>query len=168
MNDVEKGALVLRKEEDFVREEAAIVHVLDDMTGGLEAQKMEGDVVGLALPRVIPEGRMAKDLVLAEKTPSSSAMKPVTDKSLPTGKKVKLVLDPEDVKKYGKRKAKKIAEGNLVMEDGQAYDRSILKAMYTTVCLKWWKAVILSACGCRFGLLFCLSVWRFVDVLRMH
>ncbi|CAD6567059.1 MAG: hypothetical protein TREMPRED_003289 [Tremellales sp. Tagirdzhanova-0007] len=150
--DVEKGELSLRKEdlrkeEDAIREEVAIVNILDDMTGGLEAQNMEGDMGGLSLPRVIPEGRMARDLVLAEKTPSSAAVKPVTDRPSLIGKKAKAELDPEDVKKYGKRKAKKIAEGNLVMENGQAYDMSILKAMYATVRLKWWKAVILSACG---------------------
>ena len=174
--DVEKGELSLRKEdlrkeEDAIREEVAIVNILDDMTGGLEAQNMEGDMGGLSLPRVIPEGRMARDLVLAEKTPSSAAVKPVTDRPSLIGKKAKAELDPEDVKKYGKRKAKKIAEGNLVMENGQAYDMSILKAMYATVRLKWWKAVILSACGCEFVLVihFCTSgaSQQVADLLRL-
>ncbi|WVQ83340.1 hypothetical protein IAT38_005479 [Cryptococcus sp. DSM 104549] len=39
------------------------------------------------------------------------------------------------VKAFGKREAKKIEKGELVVEDGKLYDRSLLKAMY----LCWWK-----------------------------
>ncbi len=54
--------------------------------------------------------------------------------------------DPEDVKRYGKKKAKKIAAGKLVVEDGKTYDMSLLKAMYSTVWVEWWFSVLLN-CG---------------------
>jgi hypothetical protein len=53
----------------------------------------------------------------------------------------------DNVAKYGKRRAKKIANGNLVMVHGKAYDMSLLWAMYATVWWKWWMAVILKGLG---------------------
>jgi hypothetical protein len=44
----------------------------------------------------------------------------------------KVELDASDVKRYGKRKAGKIAKGQLAYEDGIAYDMSLAKAIYLT------------------------------------
>ncbi|ORY22828.1 ABC transporter type 1, transmembrane domain-containing protein [Naematelia encephala] len=54
--------------------------------------------------------------------------------------------DP-NVKEYGKKKAEKIAKGELVIEDGKTYDMSLLKAIYMTFQWKWWIAVLCMACG---------------------
>ena len=146
-HDVEKAGLPLAKEEqrgaDAAAEEEAIVNVIDDLAGGLGAVKLEGDAEGTTLDRPVPEGQTAKDLSMAEKKPEASGK----GGKKSDGKEV-VELDPEDVKRYGKRKAKKIAEGDLVMEDGKAYDMSVIRAMYSTVWLRWWMAIIFYACGC--------------------
>lgn len=47
----------------------------------------------------------------------------------------------------GRRKAKRIKNGDLVEEDGVVYDQSLLKAMYNTVWKRWWLGVILKGLG---------------------
>lgn len=55
---------------------------------------------------------------------------------------------PADLaKQYGKSKAKKIAAGTLVVEDGKIYDMSLLKAMFATVWFQWSFAILLNACA---------------------
>ncbi|ODO10352.1 hypothetical protein I350_00947 [Cryptococcus amylolentus CBS 6273] len=51
------------------------------------------------------------------------------------------------VKKYGKKKAKRIEDGELAVEDGKENDMSLIKAMYATVWWAWWKAVIMKGCA---------------------
>ncbi|WVQ72551.1 hypothetical protein IAR50_002108 [Cryptococcus sp. DSM 104548] len=51
------------------------------------------------------------------------------------------------LKKYGKKKAKKMEDGELVVEDGKEYDMSLIKAMYATVWWPWWKAIIAKGCA---------------------
>ena len=65
----------------------------------------------------------------------------------PLPKNRKAPLDPEYVKAFGKSKAKKIAAGELVVEDGRTYDMSLLKAMFSTVWFEWCFSVILNACA---------------------
>jgi len=153
---VEKNGL--RSEYPAAREEAAIVDVVDDLTGALGEIKLKGDGEGQILPRPIPPGVTGKDLVSAEKppsplvkTPSIKSIKPGEGwgKAFGFGKKG-VELDKENVRLYGKKKARKIAEGNLVMEDGKGYDMSLVWAMYESTWIMWWKAVILSACGGEF------------------
>ena len=64
-----------------------------------------------------------------------------------TTKDKKGELNPDDVKRFGKAKAKKIAAGKLVVEDGKTYDMSLLKAMYSTVWFEWWLSVFLNCCA---------------------
>ncbi len=176
--DLEKAELGLSKrskttveiedegEGDVIREEAAEVDVVDDVTGALGEVKLEDDGEGVTLPRPIPAGEVSKDLIAAEKihmlTLSSGEKEQGKDKAKSSmtakaGKKPAIELDPEMVKLHGKRKATKIANGKLVIEDGKGYDMSLVKAMYYTVAWRWWKAVILSACGCEWcGPLFSL------------
>jgi hypothetical protein len=59
-------------------------------------------------------------------------------------------VDEANVAKYGKRRAKKIANGDLIMENGKAYDMSLLWAMYATVWWRWWMAVSLKGLGGTF------------------
>ncbi|WVF68119.1 hypothetical protein IAT40_002882 [Kwoniella sp. CBS 6097] len=51
------------------------------------------------------------------------------------------------ISKHGKSKAKRIEAGELAIEDGREYDMSLIRAMYSTVWWKWWKAVICKACA---------------------
>ena len=51
------------------------------------------------------------------------------------------------VKLYGKRKAKKIIDDRIAVEDGKLFDMSIWKAMYKTISLEWWLAVSLFGSG---------------------
>ena len=67
----------------------------------------------------------------------------------PLPKQKKLILNPEYVKAFGKGKAKKIAAGNLVVEDGRTYDQSLLKAMFSTVWFEWCFSVGLNGCAGR-------------------
>ena len=67
----------------------------------------------------------------------------------PLLKQKKLALNPDYVKAFGKGKAKKIAAGDLVVEDGQTYDQSLLKAMFSTVWFEWCFSVCLNGCAGR-------------------
>ena len=58
-------------------------------------------------------------------------------------------VNPNDVTRYGKAKAKKIAEGKIAIEDGKEYDLSLFKAIFKTVRLRWLGLCILQLCGCR-------------------
>lgn len=51
------------------------------------------------------------------------------------------------IKQYGKKKALKILEGQMTIEDGNLYDMSLIRAMYSTVWLKWWIAIIMKSCA---------------------
>ncbi len=142
-------------EANAAREEAAVLDVIDDLAGGLDGTRLGDTAEGGALPRPVPEGGMGKDLVLAENAPTTDTGKKGGKKEggkTDGGKKDGLELDPEDVKLYGRKKAKMIAEGKLVYEDGKGYDMSLVKAMYATVWMRWWKALVLSACGCEWFL----------------
>jgi ATP-binding cassette subfamily C (CFTR/MRP) protein 1 len=57
--------------------------------------------------------------------------------------------DPEYVKKYGKKKAKRIAEGTLAVEDGILYDMSVPKAVMWATWKKWLVAVIFAYIGSK-------------------
>ncbi|WVQ85784.1 hypothetical protein IAT38_007951 [Cryptococcus sp. DSM 104549] len=59
----------------------------------------------------------------------------------------KELLEKDLIKKYGNKKAKKIADGKLVVEDGKEYDMSLVRAMYSAVWWRWWKAVIFKGCA---------------------
>lgn len=49
-------------------------------------------------------------------------------------------LDPELVKKYGKKKAEKIQNGRYAVEDGKVYDQSLVWALYKANMIIWWKS----------------------------
>lgn len=51
------------------------------------------------------------------------------------------------VKQYGKKKANKILKGQVTIENGKLYDMSLIRAMYSTVWLKWWIAIIMKSCA---------------------
>ncbi|OCF42639.1 cadmium ion transporter [Kwoniella heveanensis CBS 569] len=53
----------------------------------------------------------------------------------------------EQLRKYGKSKAKKIEAGELVVEGGKVYDMSLIRAMYSTVWWRWWQAVFCKGCA---------------------
>lgn len=51
------------------------------------------------------------------------------------------------VKQYGKKKARRALKGQIAIEDGKLYDMSLTRAMYSTVWLKWWIAIIMKSCA---------------------
>lgn len=57
--------------------------------------------------------------------------------------------DEELVKLFGRRRAEKIAEGLLVVEDGEVYDGSLAKAMFHSIKGTWWLSVVLCGIGCK-------------------
>lgn len=59
--------------------------------------------------------------------------------------------DEEEIKTFGKRKAKKIAAGKLAVEDGKEYDMSLVKALFLTTWKQWVYNVILGFCGSEFA-----------------
>jgi hypothetical protein len=59
--------------------------------------------------------------------------------------------DPDLIKTFGKRKAKKIAQGKLVAEDGQTYDISLSWAMFRTMVPQWSVSVLFCAISCKLG-----------------
>ena len=147
--DIEKGALK-EQETETTREEAAVVDVIEDVTGILGEVHFEGDEEGTKLPRIVPDNVVTSEQKLTELKSTEKGSQPstaVTKK--PKNKKDKVELDPENVRLYGKKKARKIANGDMVYEDGKGYDMSLVKAIYGTVWLRWWKAVILGLCGCE-------------------
>ena len=54
-------------------------------------------------------------------------------------------LDADNVQRYGKRKAIKIAKGKLAYEDGKAYDMSLAKAIFMTARYRYIVAALFSA-----------------------
>ena len=126
---------------DAAREEGAVVDTVDDLTGGLGGMKLEGDGEAGPLDRPRPDASEAE--AKKSRTPSVHSIVPGEGMK----KKAKVDVDPEVVKLHGKKKAMKIAKGELVMEDGKAYDLSLVKALYMTCAVRWWKAVVMSGCG---------------------
>ncbi len=107
---------------ETIIDEGPIVSVMDDVIAGLD-------------PTVVVDVEKLHD----------TETKPAVVQPVVGGKKKKKPVNPEDVKMFGRRKAKKIAAGKLVVEDGQTYDMSLLKAMFATVWFKWLLAVAMNA-----------------------
>ncbi|OCF77894.1 hypothetical protein I204_01897 [Kwoniella mangroviensis CBS 8886] len=55
--------------------------------------------------------------------------------------------NPEHIKLYGKKKAKKIAYDQLAIEDDKEYDMSLWRAIYFSLSSQYWTAVVLSIAG---------------------
>lgn len=89
------------------------------------------DALAVLDPNVVGDGEKLRE---TEAVPAPVATK-------------KLKLNPEYVKQFGKRKAKKIAAGTMAVEDGKTYDQSLLKAMFSTVWFEWCFSVLLNACA---------------------
>nr|ODN90116.1 cadmium ion transporter [Cryptococcus depauperatus CBS 7841] len=81
--------------------------------------------------------------------------------------KTELSQDSELIKKYGRKKAKKIQDGTLVIEDGKEYDMSLIKAMYKTVWWSWWKAIILKSCAAGLQVTSPLLTKLFIEQLTL-
>lgn len=54
-------------------------------------------------------------------------------------------VDVNHEKRYGKSTAKKIASGDIVLEDGKLYDMSLLRAIISTVWFEWCLSALLNA-----------------------
>jgi ATP-binding cassette subfamily C (CFTR/MRP) protein 1 len=144
--DVEKGTTepdgsVTGDPLEAAREELAVAEVsldVNEKVGGLIQDDPATE--GLEIPRGIPtqaalaDGRSASP----KKTKGQPGEPPPEDKKAPS---------PHDVKRFGRRKAKKIAEGKLAVEDGKVYDMSLIRAMYHTFAVKWWIAVACLVCS---------------------
>ena len=63
-------------------------------------------------------------------------------------------------KKYGKKKAKKIVEGEYVVEDGKVWDMSLLGAIFSTVWMEWTLCVVLNSCAGMFYFLHLLFTYH--------
>ncbi|KAK4686687.1 hypothetical protein P7C73_g3435, partial [Tremellales sp. Uapishka_1] len=100
---------------DVSREEAAVVNTIEDLTA---VGDIQAEGTASAFPR-----------------PSSTAQ---------TTSGLHGSTEPSLVKRLGKKKSRKIAAGQLVVEDGKEYDMSLTWAIYWTHWFKWWKAVILN------------------------
>ena len=106
------------------------------------AQPMEEMSVELQDPN-LPAGPLTEELRQIASRSSSRSI------SVQDGQ-----VNPADVKKYGKRKAKKIATGDLVYEGGNGYDMSLWKAMAHTGSWEWTVAVCHNAVGSKSILFF--------------
>ncbi|KIR68936.1 cadmium ion transporter [Cryptococcus bacillisporus CA1873] len=69
------------------------------------------------------------------------------------------------IKQYGKKKALKVLEGQMTIEDGNLYDMSLIRAMYSTVCLKWWIAIIMKSCAAALQVTYPLITHQLIDQL---
>ena len=121
--DLEKGG------SGQLAQEPAGVEVVKDVVGAMDANA------------VVNTEKLHETTAIPAPSPAVTSTEPATKKSK------KAELNPEHVKLYGKRKAKKIAAGKLVMEDGEGYDRSLLKAMFSTVWFEWCFSVVLNICA---------------------
>lgn len=155
--DVEKGTAepdgaVTDDPVEAAREELAVAEVsleVNEKVGGLIQDDPATE--GQEVPRGIPKENALQDDSSAppkKKKKGSPGGSPPEDEKAPS---------PHDVKRFGRRKAKKIAEGKLAVEDGKVYDMSLIRAMYQTFAVKWWIAVAClvcsSECRCPNGLL---------------
>lgn len=141
--DPKEGRFGLREEEERARREEVEVMVMDTIVAaGLNGTKLEGDAEGTAIDRPIPamfeDGRPS--------TPPSSPVRGVTDQRAPGDQSLS---NPELVQKYGKKKAAKIALGKLLLdkETGKLYSGSLSGAIYQSMAVRWWKAIILQGMG---------------------
>lgn len=55
--------------------------------------------------------------------------------------------DVDVVKLLGKRRAKKVDDGDLIYEDGEVWDMSLWKAIYLVTRQQWLMAVLWNAAG---------------------
>ena len=70
--------------------------------------------------------------------------------------------NPEDIRRFGEKKAKKIATGKLAIEDGREYDMQLWKAVFKTIQFPWLLASSLESIGSESAF---LSTIRHIDVL---
>ena len=56
----------------------------------------------------------------------------------------------EEIKQYGKRKAKKIVKGAVVYEDGKKYDQSLWKAIFLALWKEYFTCSACMAVACMF------------------
>ncbi|KAL7425014.1 hypothetical protein Q5752_000701 [Cryptotrichosporon argae] len=113
-----------------------IMDVVEGMEAGLGGHAGHGDAEPDGVSQRFPAG---SDLVSASSaTLVSPPLSSVADAGEPGS---------ELVRKFGHRKAKQIAEGKMAVEDGKAYDMSLLRAMYQTVWKRWWLGVVLKGAG---------------------
>jgi hypothetical protein len=148
--DVEKGTAepdgaVTDDPVEAAREELAVAEVsldVNEKVGGLIQDDPATE--SLEIPRGIPEANALPD----DSSALSKTNKGSQEESKPEDK---IAPSPHDVKRFGRRKAKKIAEGKLAVEDGKLYDMSLIRAMYQTFAVKWWIAVACLVCSseCR-------------------
>lgn len=112
---------------------------------GAEDEKMDAQ-----LP--VPISASPNTIDLEQTLEVDLAQKPILQPTTHSAGK-KPELDPELVKLYGKKAARKIASGSSVVEDGTVYDMSLLKSMFSVVWKQWLVAVFLNLCA---GMSFCL------------
>ncbi|KIR42578.1 hypothetical protein I307_04542 [Cryptococcus deuterogattii 99/473] len=78
-------------------------------------------------------------------------------------------LNGDLVKHYGKKKALKVLEGQMAIEDGNLYGMSLIRAMYSTVWLEWWIAIIMKSCTAALQVTYPLITHQLIDQLtRAH
>jgi hypothetical protein len=143
--DVEKGTsepdgAVTDDPVEAARKEMAVAEVsldVNEKVGGLIQDDPATE--GLEVPRGIPTENARPD-----KSSASPKKKGLPEESSPEDKKAP---SKADVSRFGRRKAKKIVEGKLAVEDGKVYDMSLIRAMYHTFAVKWWIAVACLVCS---------------------
>ncbi|OXG54431.1 cadmium ion transporter [Cryptococcus neoformans Th84] len=69
------------------------------------------------------------------------------------------------VKQYGKKKARRVLKGQIAIEDGKLYDMSLTRAMYSTVWLKWWIAIIMKGCAAALQVTYPLITQQLINQL---
>ena len=60
-------------------------------------------------------------------------------------------IDPRDIQLYGQKKAKKIAEGRIAIEDGKEYDMNFAKAVFFTAWVPWLRALLIFLAGSKYS-----------------
>ncbi|KAE8541543.1 hypothetical protein D1P53_002905 [Cryptococcus gattii VGV] len=90
---------------------------------------------------------------------------PFTPSSHQKGKGNLKGLNRDLVEQYGKKEALKVLEGQMAIEDGNLYDMSLIRAMYSTVWLKWWIAIIMKSCAAALQVTYPLITHQLIDQL---
>ena len=134
----------LREKEaaDTATEEEGVAEAVDIFAPAVAAAGFKADAGDTNITHPLPSAQI------------DDQVQPDGKNVMSKGKKIeKPPLDPVLVKKHGKRKARKLAQGKYVVEEDQVYTMSLLGAIYSSVWFAWWKSIILSAAGCRFAFL---------------
>ena len=127
-------------------EEAATVEIVEDMMQGLGADpeineaEVERPPISSEASSITQKGDTIDPPSKAEKDATTPASK---------DEKKKSEIDPAMKKKYGARKAKKIAEGKMAVEDGKLYDMSLIMALWHTMWYDWSLACLCNIAGCE-------------------